>query len=89
MLNNLRGRFIKKSVLDSAGNVGKVDVRNKENIVPPERVDIGFAAKQAVDEVVKDRKASQLQVFEFYQGCIAIWQNMTEKLLERCLWRKE
>lgn len=82
ILQNLLGRFIKKSVLDTR-NVVKVDVKKKENIVKADRVNIGFAAKQAIEKVVRDKQASQLQVFEFYQECIVFLQHLTEKLLER------
>lgn len=68
ILNNLLGRFMKKkSVLNTTRNVVKVDNKKKENIVTADRVDKGFAAKRAVDEAVKVKKASQLQVFEFNQ----------------------
>ena len=41
-------------------------------------MDIGFAAKQVIDDAEKNKKASKLQIFEFEQVC-----KMTEKILER------
>ena len=84
ILINLLSRFIKKPVLDTARNIVKIDFDKKENIVSPDKVDVGFAAKQVVDDAEKNKKASKLQVYEFHQECIMFLQKMTEKLLERC-----
>lgn len=84
ILTNLLNRFVKKSVLDTTRNIVKVDFNKKENIVSPDKVDVGFAAKQVVDDAEKSKKASKLQVYEFHQECITFLQKMTEKILERC-----
>ena len=74
ILTNLLNRFVKKSVLDTTRNIVKVDFNKKENIVSPDKVDVGFAAKQVVDDAEKSKKASKLQVYKFHQECITFLQ---------------
>ena len=84
IMTNLLQRFIKKQVLDKATNVSKIDVFKKDNLVSPDKVDVGFAAKQVVDTVLKEKKASPLRVLEFQKECITFLQQMVGKLQERC-----
>ena len=46
ILTNLLQRFIKNQGLKDATNVSKIDVFKKDNLVSPDKVDVGFAAKQ-------------------------------------------
>ena len=91
VLVSVLSRFIKRSVLDSITSqqaLAKLDVQKKENIVsPPEKVEIGFAAKQALDIAKKEKSCqvsvSQRQLYEFFQGCIAFLRGVAEKIQER------
>ena len=56
----LLGKFIKKSVLDeatTAAKLSKIDVLKKENILPPKKVDAGFACKILLQEGLKSGKS--------------------------------
>lgn len=68
ILFTLLSKFIKRYVLDSAttmAQLAKIDVYKDTNLVPAKKVDIGFAASWNVEKVVKEKSASELQVFEF------------------------
>ena len=87
ILFTLLSKFIKRSVLDSAttmAQLAKIDVYKDTNLVPAKKVDIGFAASRNVEHVVKEKSASELQVFEFQKECMTFLQYLTSKLLERC-----
>ena len=84
IMTNLLQRFVKKQCLESTTNVSKIDVFKKDNLVSPDKVDVGFAAKQVVDTVLKEKKASPLSVLEFQKECITFLQHMVGKLQERC-----
>ena len=91
VLVSVLSRFIKRSVLDSITSqqaLAKLDVKKQENIVsPPEKVEIGFAAKQALEIAKKEKSGqvsvSQRQLYEFFQGCIAFLRGVAEKIQER------
>lgn len=88
-------RFVKRSVLDAITSqqaLAKLDVQKKENIVsPPEKVEIGFAAKQALEIAKKEKhgqvSVSQRQLYESFQGCIAFLRGVAEKIQERSPWK--
>ena len=42
---NILSRFIKKHVSDTARNIVKIDFNKKENIVSPDKVDVGVCCK--------------------------------------------
>ena len=64
--------------------MSKIDVFKKDNLVSPDKVDVGFAAKQEVDTVLKEKKASPFRVLEFQRECIIFLQQMVGQLQERC-----
>ena len=48
------------------------------------KVDVGFGCKLIIIQTAEaDKKASQLQVFEFKRGCLVLLQKLSNKLLER------
>lgn len=84
IMANLLQRFIKNQSLKYATNVSKIDVFKKDNLVSPDKVDVGFAAKQNVDIFLMEKKASPLRVLEFQRECITFLLQMVGKLKERC-----
>ena len=87
ILWTLLEKFFKTSVLDqatTAAKLSKINVLNKENLLSPKKVDIGFACKIILQEAQAKKKASRLQVLEFQNECIVLLQKLTNKLLERC-----
>lgn len=86
VIRSLLSRFVKPTVISSvtsASGLAKVDVSNKDNLVAPDKVDIGFASKKVVDDAKKSSSVSQLQRYEFYQECITFMSKTVEKLNER------
>lgn len=73
----------KKKGRATAVKLVKIDVMKKDNIVLPKKVDTGFAAKMLVQEIEAKKQASPLQIFEFYNGCISFYQQLSRKLMER------
>ena len=45
-MTNLLQRFIKKQSLEDATKVSKIDVFKKDDLVLPDKVDVGFAANR-------------------------------------------
>jgi len=87
ILKAILGKFVKQSVLDEATTavkLVKIDVMKKDSIVAPKKVDTGFAAKMLVQDIQTKKEASPLQILEFYNGCIAFYQQLSRKLMERC-----
>ena len=55
----------------------------RKNIVSPEMVNIGFAAKQEVLTFQKVNKGNkQIQLLQFQMDCVVFLQEMTGKLIE-------
>ena len=60
-LHAISGKVIKKGVMDKATLVvklAKIDVSEKENLLPAKNVDIGFATKKVVNSLQAKMKAS-------------------------------
>ena len=58
-------KFIKKGVMDKATSVAKlakIDVSEKENLLPAKNVDIGFATRKVVNNLQAKKKASDRQI---------------------------
>ena len=75
--------FVTTSVLDqaaTAAKLSKIDVLNKENLLSPKKVDVGFACKILLQEAQAKKKASPLHVLE----CIVLLHKLRNKLLEHC-----
>lgn len=86
LLETLMGKFVKRVELEKANTafrLVKLDVSQLAVHVAPKDTDIGFAAKGFVDKAVKDKKISDLQVFEFKKECIAMLETTVSKIQER------
>ena len=87
ILHTILERFIKKSAMGKAtsmAKLAKVDVNEKENLLPAKNVDIGFATRKSIGDVQAKQKVSDRQVFEFKSDWLAFLQSLATKLLERC-----
>ena len=87
LLYGIMARFVKKDVLDGASTVLKlmeIDISKKENLVTAKNVGTGFAAKQTVQDVERQQKASARQILEFRSQSITSLQSVANKLIERC-----
>ena len=54
ILHTILERFIKKNVMDKAtsmAKLAKVDINEKENLLPAKNFDIGFATRKIINEV--------------------------------------
>ena len=72
MLQVLMGKFVKREVLEAADTgqkLAKLDVANTDNHLPPAQVNIGFAAASTLTKIQKEKKVSQLQIFEIRKEC--------------------
>jgi len=79
MLTLLR-KVVKPEVMNYLNDATKVDLKNKENLIPVKKFDIGFAAK---DEFRKVKKASDLEIVTLKQQMQTCVIKMIEKLMER------
>ena len=75
------------TVMDKATSVAKlakIDVSEKENLVPAKNVDIGFATRKVVNNLQAKKEASGRKNLEFQSQCLTFLQTLSTKLLERC-----
>ena len=79
ILKAILGKFIREPVIEGATTVVKlinIDIMKIGNILPPKKVDIGFAKKMIVQEVAEKKEASPLQILELQNECIAFLQKL-------------
>ena len=69
----------------SVAKLAKIDVSEKENLLPAKNVDIGFATRKVVNNLQAKKKASDRQILEFQSQCLTFLQTLSTKLLERCI----
>ena len=87
ILKAILDKFIREPVIEGATTAVKlinIDIMKIGNILPPKKVDIGFAKKMIVQEVAEKKEASPLQILELQNECIAFLQKLSYKLMERC-----
>ena len=71
MCGKLMHKCIKKSVLDSADTMYKIanlDVLDKKSYKAAAEIDVGFAAKVTLANLVKNKAASEKGILEFRMG---------------------
>ena len=86
LLKMLMTKFVKQNDLDKATSslkLVKLDVSQPSAHVPPRDADVGFAAKSLLNKLLKEKKISDLQVFEFKKDCIAMLASAVSKIQER------
>ena len=59
--------------LDSASKMAKFDVSPSDHHVAAKDIDVGFATKTLIKELIKDEKVSELQVLEFRKVVKECW----------------
>ena len=77
---------MKRAVLESANSAFKIaqlNMLDSATHVAPSEVDIGFAAKAALENVYKEKQISQLQVLEFRKECESMLATTVVKIQER------
>ena len=86
ILEAILTKFVKKSVLEGAttcAKIANIDVMKKDNLLPPKKVDIGFAAKMSMQKMQSTKEATPLQILEFQNNCLTFLQQLSRKLMER------
>ena len=87
ILYTIMESFIKKSFMEKAKSVAKlakIDVNEKENLLPTKNVDFGFPTMKIISDVQAKQKVSDRKVFEIKNDCPIFLQSLGIKLLERC-----
>lgn len=81
LVRKLLTKFVKCSILSTTGINGllRLNVEDVNNHVPLEKVDIGHACEQ----IIKDSKASQKDVFQFKMECKQFLVAVVKKVLEK------
>ena len=85
LLQTLMGKFVKRKELeklDSASKMAKFDVSPSDHHVAAKDIDVGFAAKTLIKELIKDEKVSELQVLEFRKSCERMLVGTVSKIQE-------
>lgn len=83
ILQSLYTKFVKAETLNDATTgikLVELDIDKKENLKLPKDVEIGFAAKQVLDEI----GATAKQKLDFNNDCMSVLQRMCKKISERC-----
>ena len=63
--------------------MAKFDVSPSDHHVAAKDIDVGFAAKTLIKELIKDEKVSELQVLEFRKSCERMLVGTVSKIQER------
>ena len=87
LIKTLMTRFVKPEILTNASTATKmmaIDLTDEHVLVGAKAVDLGFAAKQRVKKLVKEKAISELQVMEFQMECRKFLMKTTSKIVERC-----
>ena len=82
----LMQKYVKKSVLETADTVYKIanlDVLDKKNHKAPAEIEIGFAVKATLANLVQNKAVSDRRIFEFHMDCTKFLSHVTSKILER------
>ena len=85
MCGKLIYKFVKKSVLDSADTMYKIanlDVLDKKNHKAAAEIDVGFAAKATITNLVKKKTVSERGILELRMECTKFISHGTSKILE-------
>ena len=82
----LMHKFVKKSVLDPADSVYKManlDLLDKKNHKAAVEIDVGFAAKSTLANLVKNKAVCERGILVFRMECTKFMPHGTSKSLER------
>ena len=85
LLETLMSKFVKQGELEKAGTAFKhvkLDVTQPSAQVAPQDADVGFAAKASLEKLLKEKKISDLQTFEFKKDCITMLASTVAKIQE-------
>ena len=83
LLETLMSKFVKQGELEKAVKLVKLDVTQPSAQVVPQDVDVGFTAKASLEKLLKEKKISDLQAFEFKKDCITMLASTVAKIQER------
>ena len=79
-------KFLKTSVLESADTVYKIanlKVLESNNHKQPSDIDIGFATKAILSNLIKAKSVSERAALEFRMECLQFLSKLTDKILEK------
>ena len=79
-------KFVKQGELERAGTafkLVKLDVTQPSAQVAPQDADVGYAAKASLEKLLKEKKISDLQAFEFKKDSITVLASTVAKIQER------
>lgn len=86
MITTLLQRFVTQSTLDSLNTIAKLaalDLTDKDVLLPPKKVDVGFVAKGILKRKLADKKTSELQVLTFKTCVRDFLQALVQKVLDK------
>ncbi|XP_048580627.1 uncharacterized protein LOC116610226 [Nematostella vectensis] len=86
ILEAILSKFVKKSVLQEATTCAKlanIDVSKSDNLLPPRKVDVGFAAKMSVHKMESTKQATPLQILKFQNNCLEFLKQLSSKVMDR------
>jgi len=73
-------RFVKAEVLDKCNNnLTKIDVLNKENLIGPKKINLGYSTRAAI----RLTNASEKDILQFRIECHNVLQIFCQKLLDK------
>ena len=86
LLETLMHKFVKQSELQEANTpakIGRLNVMETAIHLAPSDIDVGFAATGTLNKVLKEKKISQRQHFEFKKECSTMLAAIVAKIQER------
>lgn len=79
-MKTVMSRFVKPEIIESTTNVATLDLQLKVNILPANKIDLGYATKLALRNC---QGVNEREVMEFRQDCCNAMSVLCQKLLEQ------
>lgn len=84
LIKELMEKFLKDEIPTSSLKLLEIKVEDLKMHKDASQVNIGFASKRIVRDLIKEKKISAKQQIEFYINCKEFLMKMTRKLLDKC-----
>ena len=87
LLTGILRQFVKKEHLSSkmsAADVMNFDAEDSSLHKPMRKIEVGFSAEKIVQDLLKKKKITELQMIDFLMQCKAMYVAIVVKLQEKC-----
>nr|XP_042905445.1 uncharacterized protein LOC122270779 [Parasteatoda tepidariorum] len=79
---NIISKFVKDNIIKE-NSLHKIDFSKKDNFLPADKIDLGYAARNALKKRNKEKKIADNEVSQFRNDCLACYKSFVSKLFEK------